>query len=103
MILPKYIVKGCGEGWYGMNCSQQCVRHCRKRDTCNHVTGQCDGGCAEGWYGNCSQQCLGHCKDNKHCNHTTGHCDEGCVVGWTGSMCDAGSTQSLIDPFLVYF
>lgn len=41
----------CREGWYGDNCSQQCVGHCRDNSTCNHVTGQCDKGCAAGWTG----------------------------------------------------
>lgn len=41
----------CGEGWYGINCSLQCVGHCRDNTTCNHVTGQCDKGCAAGWTG----------------------------------------------------
>lgn len=34
-----------------MNCSQQCTGHCRDNTPCNHVTGQCDGGCAAGWTG----------------------------------------------------
>lgn len=41
----------CDEGWYGVKCSQQCVGHCRDNNTCNHVTGQCDGGCDAGWTG----------------------------------------------------
>lgn len=38
-------------GWYGYNCSQQCAGHCTDSSTCNHVTGQCDEGCAAGWTG----------------------------------------------------
>lgn len=34
-----------------MNCSQQCVGHCRDDTYCNHVTGQCDQGCDAGWTG----------------------------------------------------
>lgn len=41
----------CTNGWYGVNCSQQCSRHCRYNTTCNHVTGQCDRGCDAGWAG----------------------------------------------------
>lgn len=51
----------CREGWYGLNCSQQCVGHCRNGATCNHVTGQCDGGCDAGWTGH---QCK---KGNERC------------------------------------
>lgn len=42
----------CIEGRYGLNCSLQCVGHCRDGITCNHVTGLCDGGCDKGWRGN---------------------------------------------------
>lgn len=41
----------CGTGWYGVNCSQPCVGHCRDGITCNHVTGLCDRGCDAGWTG----------------------------------------------------
>lgn len=41
----------CGQGWYGVNCSQQCSGHCRGGIPCNHVTGQCDEGCDAGWTG----------------------------------------------------
>lgn len=41
----------CIEGWYGVNCSLQCKGHCRGGTTCNHVTGLCERGCADGWTG----------------------------------------------------
>lgn len=34
-----------------MNCSQQCIGHCRDGTFCNHVTGYCDRGCNTGWMG----------------------------------------------------
>lgn len=34
-----------------MNCSQQCVGHCKDNATCNHVTGLCEKGCDAGWTG----------------------------------------------------
>nr|XP_034319436.1 scavenger receptor class F member 2-like [Crassostrea gigas] len=43
--------KKCTEGWYGDSCGLQCSGHCRDGTTCNHVTGQCDIGCAAGWTG----------------------------------------------------
>lgn len=41
----------CTDGWYGLNCSQLCVGHCRDDAACNHVTGQCEGECDAGWTG----------------------------------------------------
>lgn len=35
--------------WYGVNCSRPCVGYCKDNTTCNHVTGQCNGGCNAGW------------------------------------------------------
>lgn len=43
--------EGCENGWFGLNCSQQCVGHCKDSDTCNIESGQCDKGCAAGWTG----------------------------------------------------
>ena len=45
------LIKECTAGWYGLDCKQQCSGHCRDDDVCDHVTGQCDGGCAAGWRG----------------------------------------------------
>lgn len=58
----------CKEGWHWSNCSQQCVHvgHCRSVTTCNHVTGLCDVGCEDGWYGiHFSQPCEGHYRGEK--------------------------------------
>lgn len=44
-------VEGCKEGWYNVNCTQQCLGHCKDNIHCNHVTGQCDKGCDAGWIG----------------------------------------------------
>ena len=44
-------IKECVRGWFGQNCKQQCSGYCRDSNVCNHVTGQCDGGCAAGWRG----------------------------------------------------
>lgn len=50
-LLQQYIFQACREGLYGVNCSQQCVGHCRDNTVCNHVTGHCGNGCAAGWTG----------------------------------------------------
>ncbi|XP_065941687.1 multiple epidermal growth factor-like domains protein 10 [Magallana gigas] len=89
------------KGWYGVNCSQQCVGHCRDNNTCNHVTGHCDKGCDAGWTGifcnkvcvdgtygyDCVNNCSGHCLNGSPCNRQTGHCDRGCNPGYTGRDC----------------
>lgn len=54
----------CREGWYGINCSQQCTGHCRDEAFCSHVTGLCDRGCAAGWTGV-------RCDAGKTCNMTS--------------------------------
>nr|XP_022311525.1 uncharacterized protein LOC111116798 [Crassostrea virginica] len=41
----------CNNGWPGQECKHQCSGHCVRNGTCNHVTGQCDSGCAAGWNG----------------------------------------------------
>lgn len=41
----------CKEGFYGANCSKQCYGNCRDNAACDHVTGQCKGGCEKGWTG----------------------------------------------------
>ena len=51
-----FLIKECSKGWYGLDCKQQCSRHCKDNTTCNHVTGQCDGGCAAGWRGGLCDQ-----------------------------------------------
>lgn len=42
----------CTDGWYGLNCTGQCVGHCRDDSACNHMTGLCERGCDAGWTGN---------------------------------------------------
>lgn len=46
-----FIQPECTEGWYGVNCSQPCLGHCRDGAICNPVTGKCDNGCDVGWTG----------------------------------------------------
>lgn len=50
-ITQIYCVLECMRSWYGVNCSRPCVGYCKDNTTCNHVTGQCNGGCNAGWTG----------------------------------------------------
>lgn len=43
LILWVFFQTECEKTWYGVNCSQRCVGHCKDNDTCDHVTGQCAG------------------------------------------------------------
>uniref|UniRef100_A0A8W8MSG1 Multiple epidermal growth factor-like domains 10 n=1 Tax=Magallana gigas TaxID=29159 RepID=A0A8W8MSG1_MAGGI len=99
--------EGCKERWYGVNCSQLCIGHCRDNTTCNHVTGQCDKGCDAGWTGlkcdrecvdgtygyACVKNCSGHCQNESSCNKQTGYCDRGCNPGYTDNDCRLGVLQ----------
>lgn len=50
-ILGFFFLTECEKTWHGINCSQRCAGHCKDNDTCDHVTGQCAGGCDAGWTG----------------------------------------------------
>lgn len=39
----------CPPGSFGLNCFTTCRGYCR--DTCNHISGICDNGCLDGWFG----------------------------------------------------
>ena len=45
-IVSHYLA--CGDGNYGVNCTETCG-HCLHDDTCNFETGSCPRGCAVGW------------------------------------------------------
>ncbi|XP_078330668.1 uncharacterized protein LOC144624644 [Crassostrea virginica] len=101
--LCEVIVLECTAGWYGLDCKQECSGNCKDNTVCNHVTGQCDGGCAagrrgtlcdkacrEGYYGpNCSRTCPSNCKA---CKATDGTCS--CYAGWMGPNCSIGCVWS---------
>ncbi|XP_062608467.1 multiple epidermal growth factor-like domains protein 10 [Saccostrea cucullata] len=91
----------CPWGWYGLSCKDTCTGHCSGNQPCNHVTGQCEAGCADGWMGklcdepckdgfygpDCIHSCSGHCLNNTYCRRETGYCDNGCSPGYTGDFC----------------
>ncbi|XP_046374250.2 multiple epidermal growth factor-like domains protein 10 [Haliotis rufescens] len=95
----------CYDGQYGANCSNSCQKRNCKGDnsSCNHVTGECIGGCGVGWNGaDCSHKCLQSygdgcsemCSDRKcneasrdNCDHVTGECESGCRPGWKDTDC----------------
>lgn len=93
-----FLLTECVGGWYGINCTQQCVGHCLNNVVCNHETGQCDGGCAYEWYGQyCNETCDGHCLNNTSCNQGTGQCYGGCAYGWYGQYCNKTCIEHCIN------
>ncbi|XP_062603233.1 multiple epidermal growth factor-like domains protein 10 [Saccostrea cucullata] len=96
---PPECVKQCPKWWYGPNCKNRC-ENCKK-GVCDHVTGDCEKGCKNGWkndikcdqpcnkgyYGkNCSKSC-GRCANKKACNFKNGNCPSGkCEPGWTSTL-----------------
>ena len=52
------LLQECPEDWYGLDCKQLCSGNCKGKAVCNHVTGQCDEGCAAGWKGTLCDQGL---------------------------------------------
>ena len=53
----------CEDGFYGLECSKECIGHC-KDGPCNHTTGNCDKGCTDGWIGdNCDKGAYPICSE----------------------------------------
>lgn len=50
------IIVECQNEYYGKDCKNKCSVNCKMTNSCDKITGQCDGGCITGWSGNsCSQ------------------------------------------------
>lgn len=92
----------CPPGFDDNDCRYQCSINCNVPRTCDKYTGECEGGCQQGWTGyTCDQTCVSgnYGKDCRHrcsincsvayiCDRFTGQCIGGCKPGWTGFMCD---------------
>lgn len=48
-MLHFQLILECVAGKYGQNCSQDCSRYCKDSMACDKNTGECDGGCVDGW------------------------------------------------------
>lgn len=46
-----YFTAECPNGQYGLGCKKRCTGYCKHNTSCNHVTGLCDLGCADGYIG----------------------------------------------------
>ncbi|XP_025108233.1 uncharacterized protein LOC112572662 isoform X9 [Pomacea canaliculata] len=100
----------CVDGWYGINCSQNCG-NCITSSDCNKTTGRCTScktgfslpnctDCEDGWYGNNCVETCGHCEGgNSTCDKINGSCPScdgafkpplckvNCDKGWYGHNC----------------
>ncbi|XP_071117359.1 receptor-type tyrosine-protein phosphatase alpha-like isoform X2 [Haliotis cracherodii] len=101
----------CTPGDYGPKCSQKCSnRNCKTdNSSCDHVAGECLGGCMTGWNGtDCTQKCLltygddcaylcsdRQCRENSTCDHVTGKCEGGCKPGWKETDCTIECIQDI--------
>lgn len=43
------IVTECSLGWFGPYCESRCSKNCEIPGRCDWITGQCEGGCQDGW------------------------------------------------------
>lgn len=44
-----YLNSECTPDYYGMNCRERCSGHCKSNKPCDHVSGECPGGCEDGY------------------------------------------------------
>ena len=44
-----YLSTACSAGHYGLNCLNECSKHCLSAGKCDGKTGECHGGCQAGW------------------------------------------------------
>lgn len=57
MSMPKIHVAVCQPGYYGNSCTGICSENCFKSTNCDRFTGDCNGGCKQGWMGSkCDQR-----------------------------------------------
>lgn len=54
----------CPDGRYGLGCNERCTGYCKHNQSCNHVTGLCDLGCANGYIGAQCNKVLGFMEKN---------------------------------------
>ncbi|CAC5376554.1 unnamed protein product [Mytilus coruscus] len=120
----EYCNKTCNYGFYGNGCIKKCSRNCHMPH-CNHITGECVGGCKNGWMGfNCTEECKNgyfgtNCEDfcrgcllnicdpvDGFCRNTTAcnpgykygeHCNELCDDWYFGNNCSS-RCNCLIKP-----
>ena len=84
----------CGAGKYGENCDNICSENCKDK-ACELATGNCLGGCNEGFWGNNSAAECGHCLAGS-CDRDDGSCAE-CKPGFYNSLGDLSCSAECAD------
>ncbi|CAH1798978.1 unnamed protein product, partial [Owenia fusiformis] len=46
----KECIMRCSTGKWGVNCAEECTRHCKTRDECKREDGVCSGDCEQNYY-----------------------------------------------------
>ncbi|XP_052059526.1 multiple epidermal growth factor-like domains protein 11 isoform X2 [Mytilus californianus] len=94
----QYCNQECAGGNFGSECSMNCSANCLT-PSCNHISGDCEGGCNAGWEGyDCTKECsngyfgnscTNFCKTcfNISCDIVQGNCKAGCIDGYRGRQC----------------
>lgn len=39
----------CESNYFGLDCKERCISHCKNSEPCNHVSGRCPDGCQDGF------------------------------------------------------
>lgn len=50
----------CKINYFGLDCKEQCSSHCKNNEPCNHVSGECSGGCQVGYIDEYCNSCKKH-------------------------------------------
>lgn len=39
----------CKSHYFGLDCKERCSSHCKNNEPCDHISGECPGGCQDGY------------------------------------------------------
>ena len=57
MLNHFYFVSACPNGYFGLNCQDECSNNCKNDEACEPHTGFCPNGCKRGFTGDNCNQC----------------------------------------------
>ncbi|XP_029654207.1 uncharacterized protein LOC115227551, partial [Octopus sinensis] len=78
---------GCPPQLYGKDCINEC--HCSRAESCHEITGKCEGGCEDGWYGeNCDKRTYVNIAEGKQTYQSSTYGEKGTLVFFNGTCMD---------------